>query len=127
MSSITLALTIAVAGGIGAAARYAIDTTVTTLLKPRFPWGIMLVNLSGSFALGWVTGLALDGGFWLDSDLARIIAIGLLGGYTTFSTASIDSVRLVMAKRYWAALFNGPGMLVASVALAVAGMLLARA
>ncbi|QIK61826.1 chromosome condensation protein CrcB [Leucobacter viscericola] len=120
MSGLGLALLIAVAGGIGAAARYAIDSALTAILKPRFPWGIMLVNLTGSFALGYLTGLALD------SDIARIISVGLLGGYTTFSTASIDSVRLVLAKRYWAALLNGPGMLVASVALAVTGIVLAR-
>ncbi|QIM18387.1 CrcB family protein [Leucobacter coleopterorum] len=120
MNGISLALAVAVSGGIGAAARYAIDSVVTALLKPRFPWGIMLVNLSGSFVLGCLTGLALDG------DVARIVAIGLLGGYTTFSTASIDSVRLVLAKRYWAGLLNGPGMLVASVALSVVGILLVR-
>lgn len=119
MSGLGLALLIAVAGGIGAAVRYAIDSALTALLKPRFPWGIMLVNLSGSFALGFLTGLALD------NDVARVIAVGLLGGYTTFSTASIDSVRLLLMKRYWAALLNGPGMLAASVVLAVAGIMMA--
>nr|WP_323368288.1 CrcB family protein [Leucobacter muris] len=48
------------------------------------------------------------------------------GGYTTFSTASLDSVRLLAARRYLAALWNGPGMLILATALAVLGIVLAR-
>jgi CrcB protein len=118
MSNLTLVLAIAAAGGLGAALRYAIDSTLTALLRPRFPWAIMLINLSGSFALGCLTGATLE------NDLMRVMAVGLLGGYTTFSTASLDSVRLLAARRYWAALLNGPGMLVACVALAALGIVL---
>jgi CrcB protein len=118
MSNLTLVLVIAAAGGLGAALRYAIDSTLTALLRPRFPWAIMLINLSGSFALGCLTGAALE------NDLMRVMAVGLLGGYTTFSTASLDSVRLLAVRRYWAALLNGPGMLVACVALAALGIVL---
>ncbi len=121
MSGIVLALIIALAGGIGAAARYAIDSTLTALLRSRFPWAIMLINLSGSFALGCLTGATIE------NDLMRVIAVGLLGGYTTFSTASLDSVRLFQARRYWAALLNGPGMLFACVALATFGIMLTTA
>lgn len=118
MSGLTVALAIAAAGGLGAAARYAIDSTFTAIFSPRFPWAIMLINLSGSFALGCLTGVSIE------NDLMRVVMVGLLGGYTTFSTASLDSVRLMAARRYWAALMNGPGMLFACVVLAAFGIVL---
>ncbi|PRI11876.1 fluoride efflux transporter FluC [Leucobacter massiliensis] len=115
-----LALGIALAGGAGAALRYLLDTAVPVRVRERFPWGIMLVNLTGSFALGLLAGLALG------QPLASVLAVGLLGGYTTFSTAILDTVRLLQQRRIGAALLNGPGMLVATVALAMCGILLGR-
>lgn len=115
-----LALGIALAGGAGAALRYLLDTAVPVRVRERFPWGIMLVNLTGSFALGLLAGLALG------QPLASVLAVGLLGGYTTFSTAILDTVRLLQQRRIGAALLNGPGMLVATVVLAVCGILLGR-
>lgn len=120
MNALLVALGIAVAGGAGAATRHLVDTSVPDRLRARFPWGIMIINLSGSFVLGIVTGLSLD------HAVASVIATGFLGGYTTFSTASLDSARLLLARRYGAALWNGPGMLLLSVALSITGILLAR-
>lgn len=115
-----LTLAIAVAGGLGAALRHLVDTGVPARVRARFPWGIMAVNLSGSFVLGLVTGAALE------EPVMSVCAVGLLGGYTTFSTASYDSVRLLRERRFRAALLNGPGMLAACVALSALGILLAR-
>ncbi|MFV0435237.1 MAG: fluoride efflux transporter FluC [Leucobacter sp.] len=120
MSGLGLALGIAAAGGLGAAVRHLVDTSIPDRIRARFPWGIMLINLTGSFALGLLAGLALD------HPLARVAAVGFLGGYTTFSTASLDSVKLFAARRYAAALWNGPGMLVLSTALSVLGIVLVR-
>lgn len=119
MSGLPLALAIAVAGGIGSALRYLADNCLPARLRARFPWGTMTVNLTGSFLLGFLTGLALD------RPWSAIIATGLLGGYTTFSTASLESIRLLATRRYTAALLNGPGMLMACTALSVAGLLIA--
>lgn len=121
MSGAALAIGIALAGGLGAAARHLVDTSLPERLRARFPWGIMLINLTGSFALGVLVGLALD------HPIAGVLSIGFLGGYTTFSTASLDSVRLLAARRYGAALWNGPGMLILATGLAVLGIALARA
>src|SRR5690606_32056444 len=82
--TLLLALAVGIAGGIGAALRYLVDNSVPERLRARYPWGIALVNLTGSFALGIVT--ALLPGVWL-----TIIGTGLLGGYTTFSTAAVDA------------------------------------
>ncbi|QIM16441.1 chromosome condensation protein CrcB [Leucobacter insecticola] len=117
MSDVLMVAGIAVAGGLGAGLRFLLDTALTTRLRSRFPWGIAVVNLSGSFALGLLTGASLG------EPLASVLAVGLLGGYTTFSTASVDTVRLFLTRRPGAALVNGFGVLVAGVALAVLGIL----
>ena len=115
------ALGIALAGGAGAVLRHALDLTVTARMRGRFPLGILIVNLLGSFALGLVLGLALD------HEVAAVLATGLLGGFTTFSTASVDTVRLLAARRWGAAAANGLGMLAAASVLAVVGILAGRA
>lgn len=120
MSGVWVALGIAIAGGIGAATRHLVDNSLPDRVRERFPWGIMLVNLTGSFALGILVGLTLE------YPIASVLSVGFLGGYTTFSTASLDAVRLLAARRLGAALLNGPGMLILTTALAAGGILLAR-
>lgn len=112
---------IAVAGGAGAAARALLDRSVPARVRQRFPWGIFVVNLTGSFVLGLITGAALA------QPVTAILATGFLGGYTTFSTASLDTFRLLQQRRIGAALLNGPGMLCATVGVAVCGILLTAA
>jgi len=110
---------VALAGGLGAGLRFVVDGAVRARLGDGFPWGTWLVNLSGAFALGLVTGLVA--GALLPDDLGLVLGTGLLGGYTTFSTASVDTVRLAQQGRYGAALANGVGMLVVAVVAASAG------
>ena len=118
MTGLATALLVGLAGGLGSALRYLVDTGLSERLWGRFPWGTMAVNLSGSLFLGLVTGLAL-GHTW-----SAAIGTGLLGGYTTFSTASLETIRLLAEKRYRAALFAGPGMLLASTTLALIGIVI---
>lgn len=118
MNELLPALAIALAGGIGSALRYLADNSLPARLRARFPWGTMIVNLTGSLLLGLVTGLTL-GHPW-----GAILATGLLGGYTTFSTASLESIRLLIAKRYTAALLHGPGMLITCTTLSITGILI---
>jgi CrcB protein len=110
------------AGGLGAGLRYVVDTAVKSRDRTGFPWGTMVINVSGSFALGLLTGLAsahLAGAPWL-----TVLGVGLLGGYTTFSTASVESVRLLMNRRWAAGLINGVGMLLLATAAAYLGLAL---
>lgn len=110
---------IALAGGLGAATRYVLDLRLRALLGERMPWGILLVNASGSLALGVLVGLAAAAA--LPSPWLLIAGVGFLGGYTTFSTTSVDSVRLLREGRRLAALGNGLGGLAACVLAAGLG------
>ena len=106
----------ALAGGVGAALRYLVDLGVAGLAGRRFPWGILLVNLSGSFALGVIT-TALP-------DQAFLLGAGLLGGYTTFSTAMLDTVALWRDGERPASVANAVGMLLLGLLAAAAGLAL---
>lgn len=111
-------LGVAAAGGLGAVARLVLDGVLRSRIAVSFPLGTTVINVTGSFLLGLVTGLALAHG--LPPEWRAILGTGFLGGYTTFSTASYETVRLAQQRRYRAALFNGVGMLV--LALAAAGL-----
>ena len=118
-----LALT-ALAGGVGAALRFVLDGAVTAWVArskklASFPLGILLVNLSGSFLIGVLAGFVSAGSE--RGSLELLIGVGLLGGYTTFSTTSVDTLRLALTGRGVAALLNGLGQLLAGVALAALG------
>lgn len=106
----------ALAGGIGAVLRYLVDLGVARLAGRRFPWGILLVNISGSFALGLVTAALPDAAF--------LFGAGLLGGYTTFSTAMLDTVALWRDGERRASAFNAIGMLLLGVLAAGLGLAL---
>jgi CrcB protein len=113
-----IVLAVAAAGGIGAVARLVLDGALRSRIAINFPLGTTVINVTGSFLLGLVTGLALAHG--LPAEWRAILGTGFLGGYTTFSTASYETVRLAQQRRYRAALVNGFGMLV--LALAAAGL-----
>lgn len=116
----TLFVLIAVAGGIGAACRLLLDRAIGA--RTGFPVGIAVVNATGSLALGFTTGLLIAG--LLPGEWAVVIGSGFLGGYTTFSTASFETVRLTMERRYGAALAASVGMLVLTVIAAALGLAL---
>jgi len=115
-----LVVAVAVAGGVGAATRFVVDGLVKDRLGSAYPWGTTVINVSGSFALGLLTGLALQA--VVAPEWKAVLGTGLLGGYTTFSTASVETVRLLAAGRRGAAVANGLGMLVACVGVASLGL-----
>lgn len=111
----------ALAGGIGAGLRYLVDVVVVGGRPARFPLGILVVNVTGSFALGVLTGLSAG---LLGGDLAWVLGVGLLGGYTTFSTVSVESALLVGAGEARKGWLNAVGTLVLGVVAAAAGLAL---
>lgn len=121
MTGVWLALAVALAGGIGAACRMVLDGAIKSWTRVPYPLGTTVINVSGSFVLGFVTAVGADLGPW-----AVVLGTGLLGGYTTFSTASYETVRLAQEGRLRAAAFNGFGMLVVALAAAALGLWLGQ-
>ncbi|MCW2840705.1 MAG: chromosome condensation protein CrcB [Aeromicrobium sp.] len=111
-------LLMAIAGGLGAGSRHWLDAWLRPRVSDRLPWPTLLINVTGSFMLGLLVGLGTDS-TWL-----TITGTGFLGGYTTFSTASVETVQLALAGRHTAAAVNALTMLVVSVAAAACGYLL---
>ncbi|HLY81603.1 MAG TPA: CrcB family protein, partial [Acidimicrobiales bacterium] len=109
----TLAVVVGVAGALGAVARYLLDGAVQGRTRATFPFGTLMVNVAGSFILGVLTGLALYHG--LTRAPKAVIGAGFCGGFTTWSTASWETVRLAEDGAVGAALCNGLGGLLATV------------
>ncbi|TAL41040.1 MAG: fluoride efflux transporter CrcB [Salinibacterium sp.] len=114
---------VAAAGGVGASFRLLVDGFVRSRSRGGYPFGTTIINITGSLALGFVVGLALNS--LLPEMWRQIIGTGLLGGYTTFSTASFETVRLLQERRQIASILNGFGMLVGAVLAAALGLWLA--
>lgn len=116
-------LLIAVGGGVGAALRFLLDGLVKARVG-RFPLGTLVINVSGSFVLGLVTGLGESGA--IPSVSVVVLGTGMMGGYTTFSTASVETVQLLRSGKTRLAVLNGLGMLVVSVGAAALGLSIGR-
>jgi fluoride exporter len=120
MSAAFTAVLICVAGGVGAALRLILDGAIRARTTSSYPVGTTVINVTGSFLLGLITGLAT--GQLLPLQWQLMIGTGFLGGYTTFSTASFETVRLIEDRRYVAAALNGLGMLLICTAAAALGI-----
>ena len=115
-----LALIVAVAGGVGAVLRALLIHHVGLRRSDPLPVGTMLVNASGSLLLGILTGLSLYHG--LGSHLLAVVGVGLCGGYTTWSTASWETLHLLhTGQRRDAAIYTVGGLAVC-LAAAAAGI-----
>jgi CrcB protein len=120
----SLALFVSLAAAVGAIARYVVDLAVQRRHPSVLPWGTFVVNLTGSFALGIVAGLA--GHHGLGGRWEAVLGVGLLGGYTTWSTFMWESFVLAEQRRLGAALLNVGGSLALGLAAAAAGLAVAR-
>jgi CrcB protein len=116
---------VAAAGGLGAATRFALDGVLRSRLRGALPVATILINLSGSLVLGLLTGLTAAA--VLPEAVRAVAGTGFLGGYTTFSAASVETVRLAGARRPVLAVVNGVAVPLAAVLLAAAGLLLGGA
>jgi CrcB protein len=115
-----LALAVGFGAAIGAVARYLLDQAVSRRRAGTFPAGTWIINISGAFVLGLLAGLATHHG--LATDVVAVVGTGVCGGYTTFSTFSYESVRLMEEGSGLIALANLAGSLVAGLAAAALGL-----
>lgn len=112
-------------GLLGALARYVLGEYVARRAPDSFPLGIFIINVSGAFTLGVLSGLAQETD-WISPPVRAAVMVGFLGAYTTFSTWSVDTLRLLESGSYAAAFLNVFGSVGAGLLAAWAGLTLGR-
>ncbi|HET6896519.1 MAG TPA: fluoride efflux transporter CrcB [Candidatus Baltobacteraceae bacterium] len=113
-------------GAIGAVLRYLVGSAFLQRFGPGFPWGTFFINVTGSFLIGVVAQLAFTRSFGMTPTVRAFAATGVLGGYTTFSTFSLDSVVLVGDGAAPLALAYAAGSVASGIIAAYFGQVVAR-
>lgn len=114
-----------VAGAAGASARYLVELILTERVRAVLPWGTWVVNVSGSFLFGLLTGLGINHG--LPRTPRVVLGVGFCGAFTTFSALAAETVRLWESGAKGAAAVNAAGTVVAALLAAAAGLALTAA
>lgn len=113
----TTALTyfwIAIGGALGSVARFWLSGVVANKFGETFPWGTLIVNVSGSFVIGvFATSTGAEGRWLVSPAFRQFFMIGICGGYTTFSSFSLQTLNLIRDREY----FHASGNVLLSVAL----------
>ncbi|KQR99823.1 chromosome condensation protein CrcB [Williamsia sp. Leaf354] len=115
-----IAVLVTLAGALGAVARFAVDGELRHRFGWSTPWQTTIINVTGSFALGVVAGLVTGAG--VDADWQAVIGTGFCGGYTTFSTASVETVALLRSGRVVAGIGYATLSLILALASCAAGL-----
>jgi CrcB protein len=120
------ALLVALGGAIGSVLRWAMVALTLERFGPGFPWGTLTVNLVGSFAIGLVAGLATSSA-GISPAMRLFIATGILGGFTTFSAFSLDTLTVGRDSGAPLALLYVASSVCLGLAAAAVGLALVRA
>ena len=119
-------LMVALGGAIGSSSRYLVGVAATRLFGIGFPWGTLIVNIVGSFLMGvLVAALALR--YSVSNEVRAFLAIGVLGGFTTFSSFTLDAVSLYEKKQYLATMSYMGGSVILSLLAMFLGLAVIRA
>ena len=117
---------VGVPGFVGALARYELEGLIADKTTGSFPWGTMFVNVTGSFVLGLLFALLVEGRVVVAPWLRTAAMVGLIGTYTTFSTFTLETVRLAEDGSYVLAGVNAMGSLAIGLVAVYAGIALGR-
>jgi len=113
-------LLIALGGALGSVARYWCANAIAARVDGHLPWGTIVVNVIGSFLIGVTLAVIEPGGrfsFATREQLSHFLVVGFLGGYTTFSAFSAQTLDLLRAHQWW---FAGANVLISVIACLVA-------
>jgi len=113
--NVALWIGVLIIGGLGAVARFMLDRAVSRRTRGSFPFGTLVVNISGAVLLGFLTGLVVS------HQVAMLAGTAFLGAYTTFSTWMLETQRLTEERRIWPAAANLVVSVVLGLAAAAAG------
>ena len=118
-------LMVAMGGAIGSSFRYLFGVAATRLFGMGFPWGTLIVNIVGSFLMGvLIVLLALR--YSVNNEVRAFLAIGVLGGFTTFSSFALDVVLLYERKQYFASMGYMSASVICSILALFMGMAVVR-
>lgn len=117
---------VAIGGAIGSVARYGVGALAVQLLGPGFPWGTLLVNLSGSFLIALIMHVALTGSA-ISVDLRIFLTTGIVGGFTTYSTFNYETLALLNQRAYGLAGLNLAATVLGCLLTGVLGLAAGRA
>lgn len=110
----SLYLLIALGGALGSVARFWLSSTIGNSFSATFPWGTLIVNVTGSFLIGFLFTLTEPGGrVFASGNTRQFLMTGVLGGYTTFSSFSLQTLNLAREGQWLQAGANSVGSLVA--------------
>lgn len=118
-------LIVGLGGFLGANARYLLDNWIAARYGTSFPYGTMVINVSGSFVIGLFLVLVTER-FVVHPHWRLFFAVGFLGAYTTFSTFSFESLALIKDGCWLLSLLNIVGSVVLGLMAALSGVLIAR-
>jgi CrcB protein len=123
---VTRVILVALGGAIGSVARYGVGAVAAQLLGSTFPWGTLLVNLSGSFLIAVVMHVALAGTA-ISLELRIFLTTGIMGGYTTYSSFNYETLALIDQRAYGLAGLNVAATVVGCFLAGVLGLAAGRA
>ena len=118
-------LWISIGAVLGANLRYWVGDWAAQRFGSGFPYGTLLVNLSGSFLLGLIVSMSMEN-FIIDPRLRLLLTIGFLGSYTTFSTYAYESIALISQGQWGLGLFNLLGSSLIGGLFAILGIWLGK-
>ncbi|MGV0723281.1 fluoride efflux transporter CrcB [Mycolicibacterium elephantis] len=116
MTTVAVWAAVPLIGGLGALLRFLVDRTVSKRSGGAFPYGTLVVNISGALLLGILAGMALS------PHLALLAGTAFVGSYTTFSTWMLETHRLGEERRLWPAVANIGVSLLLGLAAAACGL-----
>lgn len=121
----TTILWIGLGGFIGANGRFWLGSLINRFLGTGFPWATGIVNVTGAFAIGLIATLLMENSMENES-MRLFLIVGILGGYTTFSSYTLEAVRLMQEDRWLPALGYLVGSNLIGIVACIGGMMAAR-
>ncbi len=119
-------LLVCAGGALGSGARYLVGSWVALHWGTTFPWGTLAINLAGSFLISVVMVLGLEAG-WLGADLRILLAVGVLGGFTTYSSFNYETLALAQRGEAGLAAVYVAATILGAMAMGLIGLWRARA